>query len=219
MLAERELHFAWIQRLVMASWSGRDATLVAAHIKELEALGVKPPKSTPFFYHLAASLLTTSVKIQVLGEDTSGEVETVIVSLQDGLWIGLGSDHTDRKVQPVNVAVSKQLCAKPCCPRMWQFDDVAAHWDKLVLRSWATTGDRRRLYQEGTLASVLHPSELVRRYTGGQKLPPATAMFCGTVPVQGNIAPAEIFEIELDDPVLGRKLQHQYRVEPLPVNA
>jgi hypothetical protein len=105
MLAERELHFAWIQKLVMASWSGRDAKAIEAHIKELEALGVKRPKSTPFFYHLAASLLTTAPKIQVLGTETSGEIETLIVSLQDGLWIGLGSDHTDRKVQPINVAV------------------------------------------------------------------------------------------------------------------
>ena len=216
MLAERELHFAWVQKLVMASWSGRDAKAIEAHIKELEALGVKRPKSTPFFYHLSASLLTTAPKIQVLGSDTSGEIETLIVSLQDGLWIGLGSDHTDRRVQPINVAVSKQLCSKPVCPRMWQFDDIAKHWDQLVLRSWATAGTKRWLYQEGTLASVLHPEDLVRLYTKGGKLPPATLMFCGTVAVQGSIAPADLFEIELDDPVLGRKLQHSYAIEALP---
>ena len=41
-------------------------------------------------------------------------------------------------------------------------------------------------------------------------------MFCGTLAVQGDIGPAERFEIELEDPVLGRKLTHAYYITTLP---
>jgi hypothetical protein len=48
-------------------------------------------------------------------------------------------------------------------------------------------------------------------------LPPGTAMFCGTLGVIGGIAPGERFEIELEDPVLRRRIAHAYAVKPLPV--
>jgi len=34
---------------------------------------------------------------------------------------------------------------------------------------------------------------------------------------QGGVRAADIFEFELDDPVLARKIQHRYRVHNLPV--
>ena len=43
----------------IAGWTGRNLAALEAHIKELEALGVKRPKSVPIFYRNAASLLTT----------------------------------------------------------------------------------------------------------------------------------------------------------------
>ena len=44
-----------------------------------------------------------------------------------------------------------------------------------------------------------------------------TAMFCGTLAVHGAIQAADEFEIELQDPVRGRKLEHRYRITQLPV--
>jgi hypothetical protein len=76
----------------------------------------------------------------------------------------------------------------------------------------------RRLYQEGPLAAMRHPEELMRMYLGhGGVLPPGAAMYGGTLAVEGKVEPAERFEIELADPVLGRMLTHQYRVRYLPV--
>ena len=69
--------------LVVAGWTGRDKAAMEAHIVELEELGVPRPKTTPIFYRVAASLLTTADAIQVPGGDSSGEVETVILSLED----------------------------------------------------------------------------------------------------------------------------------------
>ena len=87
------------------------------------------PSRTPIFYRAAASLVTTAQSIQVVGAETSGEVEFVIVPRADGLWIGLGSDHTDRALETTNVALSKQMCAKVVAATLWRFDDLAPHWD------------------------------------------------------------------------------------------
>jgi Protein of unknown function (DUF2848) len=207
-----------IDSLVIAGWTGRDAAAVEAHVAELERLGVKRPKTTPIFYRVGASLLTTAASIEVAGPDTSGEVEPVLIGLADGLWVGVGSDHTDRKAEAVGVTLAKQLCPKPVSAALWPFDEVADHWDALVLRSFATDRSGRRLYQEGAVAALRPPGELMARYLKSERrLPPGMAMFCGTLAVKGEIAPAARFEIELEDPVLGRRLAHAYRVVPLPV--
>ena len=210
--------YARIDTLIIAGWTGRDEAAMQAHIAELEAIGIARPKSTPIFYRVAAALLTTADEIEVPGEDSSGEVETVVFSLPDGLWVGVGSDHTDRKIEAVNVTASKQMCAKPIGRELWPYAEVKDHWDQLVLRSFATVGGKRRLYQEGSAATMRPPGELMRLYTGGDGgLPPGSAMFGGTLAVAGGIAPADSFEIELHDPVLGRTIGHSYAIRTLPV--
>jgi hypothetical protein len=42
-------------------------------------------------------------------------------------------------------------------------------------------------------------------------------MFCGTVAALGGIRPGTRFEMELEDPVLGRAMRHAYDVAFLPV--
>ncbi|HYM30826.1 MAG TPA: DUF2848 domain-containing protein [Candidatus Cybelea sp.] len=206
-----------IADLVVAGWTGRDRAAVEHHIAELAAIGVPRPSATPLFYRLSASLLTNGRAIQVVGADTSGEVETVIVALADGLWVGLGSDHTDRAAESYSVALSKQLCPKPIATELWRLDDVDDHWDRLVLRCWIAEAGERRLYQEGNVGGNLAPRDLIARYAGGAALPPGTAMYCGTMPVQGRIRAAARYELELHDPVLDRRMAHTYEVEALPV--
>ena len=204
-----------VRELVIAGWTGRDVAALEKHIRELEAIGVKRPKTTPIFYRVAASLLTSDNTIEVLGDQSSGEAECVVYGRDDGLFVGLGSDHTDRKAETVSVSLSKQMCAKPVSREVWRLEDVAAHWDRLILRSNVGTEGRRRLYQEGPVAAMRPPTELFKLYCGGL-LPVGTAMFCGTLAVHGGITPSETFEMELEDPVLGRKITHSYRVKTLP---
>ncbi|MCZ7564041.1 MAG: DUF2848 domain-containing protein [Burkholderiales bacterium] len=216
--AERAVR-AQVSRLVIAGWTGRDAAAVEKHIAELEAIGVPRPSRTPIFYRVSAGLLTVAPAIQVVGDESSGEVEFVLLDLGGELCVGLGSDHTDRKLEAVDVTLSKQLCAKPIAPAVWRYDDVAPHWDRLVLRSWIAVGAERRLYQEGAVSAMRHPEELMRMYCGGaSRLAPGCAMFCGTLAVRGAIEPAAAaFEMELTDPVLGRRIAHRYRIERLPI--
>ena len=132
------------------------------------------------------------------------------------MWLGVGSDHTDRKAETIGVTLSKQLCAKPVGMTLWRYDDVKPHWDKLKLRSYVPEGGQRRLYQEGPVTNMRSPEELIKLYTGGEKLPPGTAMFCGTFAVHGEICYSGTFDMELEDPVLGRKLTHGYKIVSLP---
>ncbi len=178
------------------------------------------PSRTPVFYRASASLLTLSDAIEVLGDDTSGEVEVVVVKRADGLWVGVGSDHTDRALERTSVAHSKQVCPKIVSSELWRADEVSPHWDQLVLRSWAHRGGERKLYQDGTAAAMRPPEELIAGFEAdGGRFEVGTAMFCGTLSAIGGIAPADAFEIELRDDVLGRVLHHQYRIVTLPVRS
>ncbi len=199
-----------VQHLIIAGWTGRDEVALSKHIRELEEIGVKAPKTTPIFYRVAASLYTHAAAIEVSGPDTSGEVEFVLLQKADGLWVTVGSDHTDRKAETIGVSLSKQLCAKVACPDAWPYVEVKPHWEKLMLRSWADGA----LYQEGPVSAMRSPEDLTQRYGG---LVPGAVMFCGTLAAKGGIRPAGRFRIELEDPVLRRRLQHEYRVTVLPV--
>ncbi|HXU42953.1 MAG TPA: DUF2848 domain-containing protein [Burkholderiales bacterium] len=196
--------------VVIAGWTGRDEAQLKKHIMELAEIGVKPPKTTPIFYRVAASLITYANAIQVSGPETSGEVEFVLLSKPDGLWVTVGSDHTDRKAEAIGVSLSKQLCGKPIAKDAWSYDEVKPHWDKLMLRSWADG----KLYQEGPVTAMRSPEDLLSRH--GQ-IPAGWAMFCGTLAAKGGIRPADVFRMELDDPVRRRKLVHEYRIHVLPV--
>jgi uncharacterized protein DUF2848 len=207
-----------IERLVIAGWTGRDRAAVDHHIAELAAIGVRPPRAVPCFYSLGANLLTTAPSLDVVGADSSGEVEFVLVSTPEGLCVGVGSDHTDRKVEAYGVTVSKQMCPKPIGPELWRLADVEDHWDRLELRSHVVRAGARVLYQEGPASKMLAPADLIARMPGSSgSLPQGTAMFCGTLAVQGAIGGGERFEIELADPVKRRRLRHAYSVRSLEI--
>jgi hypothetical protein len=206
-----------LRELTVAGWTGRDEAALRHHIEELAALGVPPPSSVPVFYRVAAANLTHASSIEVLGPDSSGEAEPVLVSLPEGLFLSLGSDHTDRKAEAQGIALSKQLCAKPVAPALWPFAEVEGHWERLELSSSITEDDREVAYQRGMLSAMRPPRELLALRPGGPGLPPGMAMFCGTLPALGGIRPATRFAMRLHDPVLRRTIEHAYEILPLPV--
>ena len=206
-----------IDSLIIAGWAGRDAAAIEHHIEELAALGVPRPSTTPLYYRVAAQTATQSSRLVVLGPHSSGEVEPVVVAMTDGLWIGVGSDHTDRKAEAAGIALSKQLCGKPVGTQLWSYTDVEGHWDQLIIRSWATIEGKRVLYQDSPVSALRTPRDLIRKQSGTDMLPAGTLMFCGTPGTIGGIRPATRFEMELRDPVLDRALTHSYDIEVLPV--
>jgi hypothetical protein len=201
---------------IVAGWTGRDPAALEKHIVELEALGVKRPPTTPVFYRVSAARLTSDTVMEVTGPNSSGEVEFVLLQWEGRLWIGVGSDHTDREAETYDVTVSKQMCDKPIAAEFWAFDAVAPHWDQLLLRSYVFDGNGNRvLYQQGTVAGMLAPPDLLKKW--GSPLADGTLMFGGTLAALGGIRPSRRFEYEIEDPVLGRTLSHGYDIVDLSV--
>lgn len=205
------------RQLVVAGWTGRDKAALQHHIEELKALGVAPPSRTPIFYRCGVELLGQRDTLQVLGPDTSGEVEYALLAFEDGLWVTVCSDHTDRKAEAAGVALSKQLCGKVLARQCWPLVELLPIWDRLTLKSWATIDGARVLYQDGTLGMIRPPAELVQGYTGRDTLPAGTVMLSGTPPAIGGIRPATRFEMELGDPGTGRTMTAAYDIETLDV--
>ncbi|MGL5114823.1 MAG: DUF2848 family protein, partial [Beijerinckiaceae bacterium] len=115
------------------------------------------------------------------------------------------------------IALSKQLCPKPVSRDLWRLDEVLPRWDTLELRSHALVGGDRVLYQDGRLASLRPPADLIQRWTDGGALMPGTLMFGGTIAAIGGIRPASGFEMEIVDPTNGRHLTHRCDIQVLPV--
>ena len=203
------------QSLTIAGWTGRDRAAVQHHIEELAELGVAPPSQVPLLYRAAQSLLTQADTIQVVGATTSGEVEPLIVQHDGTVWLGLGSDHTDRDLETVSVAASKQACAKPVAHQLWAMADVQSHLDDIRLRCEIYEQGEWIVYQSGTLAQIQPIPVLI----AGAGLKNGSAMLCGTLGAQGGVRPAQQYRMALIDPVLDRQISLEYRVQALPIIA
>src|SRR5947209_13530579 len=160
------------EALIVAGWTGRDEAALRHHIEELAAIGVPRPSSVPVFYRNSVLNLTQDAVLEVLGPDTSGEVEPVIVAAGGKLCLAVGSDHTDRKAETQGIALSKQLCAKQLGRDLCALDDVSGHWDQIKMRSFATIDGKRQPYQDGVLSELRLPANLIECY--GSPLAPNT---------------------------------------------
>lgn len=208
-----------LNHLIVAGWAGRDLAAIEHHIEELAELGVPRPSSVPLYYRIGQNQFTQEAVVQVVGPHSSGEIEALVFEAEGQLCISIASDHTDRKLEAHSVALSKQVCAKPAAKDAWLYADVADHIDALVLRSWIMEDGERKAYQDGTMATLRTPEDLIAGYlasTGGAALAEGSVMTCGTVGAIGGIRSSNVFEMELHDPVLQRSLRHRYEVEVLP---
>ncbi len=208
---------------VIAGWTGRNADAVAHHIAELAEIGVPAPSAVPLFYRVSDLMFTTASEIQCVDETSSGEAEPMLIDDGTRLYLGLGSDHTDRKLETYSVAHSKQICPKPMSPVLWSFDEVAGHLDEIRIRSFVREGGEWVPYQDGTLAGIRPLADLVAASPvarGNTRLAPGTAMMCGTFAVlSGGVRPVAEFRMEMIDDHLGRSIEHTYTMLSLPVIA
>jgi len=206
-----------ITKAVVGGWTARDQHGLRHHIEELAKIGVPRPEKTPLFYRVSASRLTIDDAIEVLGDGSSGEVEWVMLKHRGRLWVGAGSDHTDRKVETQGISVAKQICDKPIAPRFWPYDEVADHWEQIELSSEIVVKGERKLYQKGVVASLLPPETLLDLYRQDEgEMADGTLLFGGTMATIGGVRPADRFIFTMRDPVLQREITHAYDIRVLP---
>jgi 4-hydroxyphenylacetate 3-monooxygenase len=185
-----------LDSLVVAGFTGRDAEAVRRHVDELASEGIPAPERVPEFYVLPVELLTTGEEIAVDGGSTSGEVEPIVFVTNDGMFVGVGSDHTDRERERESIALAKGACPKIVARDVVPYDAVAERWDDLVVRS---TVDGGELYQHAPLSELLPVAVILE---GLRERVPGTgnaAIFCGTVPLQNGFRFSDRFSGELVD--------------------
>ncbi|MEU4837503.1 DUF2848 family protein [Nocardia testacea] len=195
-------------RALVAGYTGRDEAAVRHHIDELAAIGVAPPEAVPMLYSVATATVTTAAVTPVPSTDTSGEVEPVILRHSGRYFLGVGSDHTDRTLETIDIGESKRACAKPLGRNIVEIGDWDTFdWDACRARSRVDG----RLYQDGTLAALRTPADLLAIITdrlgddGGDLV-----CFAGTLPLlDGRFTPGERWDLELVLPD-GRALTHTY---------
>jgi hypothetical protein len=210
-----------VERMVNAGYASRSQEKVWKHIEELKEKGVPAPDEIPTLYPVASYLITTGNTIEVVEEDNSGEVEYVLLIDKDDVYVGVGSDHTDRKLEAISIVKAKQMCPNVISSVVWLYDDLKDHWDQLVLRSWVLRQGERILYQEGDLGELLSPSDLIsfvrKKMKGGDgKNLRNVVIYSGTIPIKTDrILAGEGFEAQLYDPVTKETLECKYSIELL----
>lgn len=202
------------ERVIIAGYTGRNQEETRAHIRELERQGIPTPAEIPAIFRTTLDRLTMDGEIEVVGDRTAGEAEAVLLVKGGDLWVAIGSDHTDRKLETFDIPASKQVCPKPVSAAVWRYADLRERWDKLVLRSWVGDSGREVPYQEGRMAALLRPEDLLamlkRRL--GEAVENA-AIYTGTIPlIGGKFAHKPLFTAELFDEDTGRSLACAYRV-------
>jgi len=208
-----------VQKMLNLGRTARDPKDILKHLEELEKAGIKVSKEIPSYNPKVRDRITTSKKIEVLpNSKTSGEVEYVLLFNDDNnFYITVGSDHTDRELEKYNIVLSKQVCLNVISSKVWRYEDVKEHWDDLIMRAWVKKNNQRQLYQEGRLARLLKPEELIEkvrmRVTGDLK---GAVVYSGTFPIiGGELCFSPYFEIELLDKHRGRHIRHIYNVDPI----
>ncbi len=205
-------------RMINAGYVGRDQEVVRKYIAELEAKGIPGPKSTPALFPVNPRALVINEDIEVYGTQTAGEVEYVLLIQDDQtIYVGMGSDHTDRLLEETDIPRSKQICPNVMCSTVWPLSDVSQHWDELTFDSQVVKDGETIANQDGRLATILNPSTLMAftRSKVGDNLD-GTLIFSGTVgTVSGQYIYGERFIAGLHDPVLKRSLSVDYGVHPL----
>jgi hypothetical protein len=201
-----------VRRMYNFGSATRDPDVAVPHQQEVALAGVHIALSVPAprIYPIATHALTTAEEVMVHVPETSGEVEIVLVQT-DRLYVGVGSDHTDRALERTSILWSKQACPNVLAPVLWPWDEVKDRWDSCVLRSWVDG----KLYQDVPVSAFLSPPDMLRILHDRVRDVPKRdfVLFGGTfVSVDKHLGYGKRWEFELDDPVGGRKIRHGYDV-------
>ena len=189
------------------------------HLDEIVEAGIPQPhvEKPPAIFPISHWAITTDSDITVQRERTSGEVEIVILKQHDDIFVGVGSDHTDRELEATDIIWSKQVCPNVVAPTVWPLADVEDHWDNIIIESVVEENGERTLYQRASVADFWTPREMLASLTGRVKpVEGGLVVFSGTVvSEQKALAYATTWTIRMIDPVLNRAIEHEYYVTVL----
>ncbi len=212
----KQLNFI-VDHLICSGWVGKDRQALQEHIDELAKLGIAGPSRIPIYMNFSTYLLTTDDEISVISSQSSGEIEYVLLWRGEEIWVTVGSDHTDREVEAKSIPASKQMYAKCLAKECWPWPDIEDHWDNLVLRCWVFKDKEKILYQEASLGTILSPQEIMAKIPEAESLKgKGVVLFSGTIATKSGLIYGDAYKLEMEDPILGRRIAHKYTVKILP---
>ena len=143
----------------------------------------------------------------------------MLLETEEGLFVSVGSDHTDRIIEQSSFVASKRAFPKIVAPMVWPVSELVGQWDQLILRSWITGEGKRSLYQERSLGAILPPSDLLALVPAADR-GHGLILFSGTVP---SLVPAPQtgwwrFEGDLcaEDGAILARCEYDYEAGPRP---
>lgn len=209
-----ELTEIQLEKAFCIGYSGRDKEKTYEHIKELAEIGIPEPKEVPMLYPVSANSITQDEFIEVIGKETSGEAEIVIVfgDTEEDVYITLGSDHTDRELETVDINKSKQVCGKPFATKAWNLNDILDHWDQISLSSDLNLDGEWVPYQKDRLTAIL-PYKEIMEYIDKINGPKNNSIyFSGTVPLLKGFLYGDAFRMTLEDPLRSDAINLTYKI-------
>lgn len=205
-----------IARAYNLGFTIRDPAKMQAHLDEVAKEGVPRPRvgTPPIVFPLSPWAVTCAEEVPVQYAKTSGEVEIVTYVDTDGeLYVSVGSDHTDRELESIDIPWSKQVCPSVVAPRFWRWRDVAEVWDETEIASdVGDAGGQIRPYQRAFVREFLSPPEMVAALERKLRRVVRPYLFwSGTVvSLTSELDYGDRFTIRLHNPRLGWTIEHTY---------
>lgn len=202
-------------------WAGRNKEEVRKHAEELAEHGIRGPKNMPEHFLISPNMITHDPEIVCVGEKTCGEIEFFFFRREGVIYVGVGSEHTDRALEAVDMIKSKAVCHKPMSRQIWKYEDVVDHWDDIQLTAWQVNEEGKKvLYQDSPCGSLLKLEELLKRAEEiyGRKDLDDIIIWSGTIPAVDGLVYGSWFGGEMHDKKLGRKLAFEYSVRTVPAD-
>ncbi len=207
------------KKLINAGYTGKDMKSIMAHIEELKEKGIAAPDSVPAFFPKSPNLLTQDEMLYTLdSSDHTGEAEFVIFFHQDKIYISVGSDHTDRIMEKVNIPKAKFIYPNVVSREAWDLSEIEDHWDDINLQCWVLVDNEKRLFQETKVSTFLSPQDLVKRVKNLLLNPDdveGLVIFSGTVASIFQIDYSSWYLVKLTDKSSGKTISCEYGCSPI----
>ncbi|MFB9973850.1 DUF2848 domain-containing protein [Allobacillus sp. SKP2-8] len=203
-----------IHKAFCIGYTGRNKENTYAHIKELAEIGIPEPKEVPMLYPVSGNTIFQNQAMEVVGKKTSGEAEVVLIfgDSSEDVYVTVGSDHTDRGLETVDINKSKQVCGKPFATKAWKLRDVLDHWDELELTSQVYVDGEWVDYQQDSLKAIM-PYEEIIQYIEKVEAPKKNSIFfSGTVPLKDGFKYGTAFRMTFRDPVNNDEITSEYDI-------
>lgn len=206
-------------RACLFGWAGRDQEEVRKHAAELADHGIRGPKNLPEYFIVSPNVITHDPAITCVGDGTCGEIEFFFFRRDGEIYVGVGSEHTDRALEAVDMIKSKAICYKPMSKQIWRYSEIKDHWDDIQLTAWQVNEKGEKvLYQDSPCGSLITLEDLLAE---AEKLFDDlndVIIWSGTIPTIEGLVYGSWFGGEMYDKVLDRKLTFEYDIEVVPAD-